>query len=410
MNGGGKLYTDRNLLIIFMVTATSMMGTSALTPAFPQIMAALNIDSEQAGLLIAAYSFPGIFFTPMFGLLADRIGRKKVLVPSLIIYAVAGAGCAFTDSFELIVVLRVIQGAGGGCLGALNNTVIGELFEGRKRMEAMGYNSSVQSATMLGYPLLGGAVALFGWHYPFLLPLFGLVAAYFVAFHLKNPETKRRMSLGEYVGSAVAGIANRRMLSLFATNLITTAVSFGVLIVYIAVLMEERFGANPLEIGVIVAFSPVISTIMSTQAGRIRDLLTFRQMIVSGLILSGVGVWLNVSMPTLLLLLVPALLRGIAQGVLNPSVNTLVAEFAPVETRAGVMALNSMMFRLGQTFGPLIFAGVAAIGGMDLVFHVGGVVLAVTGIVVGIALGDIDKVIAERRGEGERLPPGKPAE
>jgi DHA1 family multidrug resistance protein-like MFS transporter len=217
------------------------------------------------------------------------------------------------------------------------------------------------------------------------------------------------MSLGEYVGNALSSIANRRMAALFATNLITTSVAFGVLIVYIAVLMKERFDANPLEIGIIVSFSSVISTIMSTQAGRIRNLMSFRAMIVSGLLVSGVGVWLNVSMPSLWLLLVPALLRGIAQGVLNPSVNTLVAEFAPVETRAGVMALNSTMFRIGQTFGPLIFAAIAAVGGMDGVFHVGGVVLVVTGLVVGFAIGPIDTAIAERR-ERERLPPAKAAE
>jgi hypothetical protein len=73
------------------------------------------------------------------------------------------------------------------------------------------------------------------------------------------------------------------------------------------------------------------------------------------------------------------------------------------------MALNSTMFRIGQTFGPLIFAGIAAVGGMDGVFHVGGVVLAVTGVAVGWAIGPIDKAIAERR-ERERLPPAKAAE
>ena len=92
------LYLDRNLLIVFCVTSISMMGSGALTPAFPQIMAALDIDSEQAGLLITVYSFPGIIFAPIGGLLADRIGRKKVLVPSLAVYALAGSACAFTDS------------------------------------------------------------------------------------------------------------------------------------------------------------------------------------------------------------------------------------------------------------------------------------------------------------------------
>ncbi len=390
------LYHDRNLLILFGVTATSMLGTSSITPAFPLIMQAFHIDSQQAGLLITVNTLPGIFLSPVAGILADRVGRKRLLVPSLILFALAGAACVMTQSFVMLMVFRFLQGCAAAPLGALNNTVIGELFTGRKRMEAMGYNASVQSSLMLGYPILGGAVALAGWHWPFLLALVGLPAAWMVWFHLKNPEPKHALPMGEYLGSALKGIANRRMAALFLCNLMTTSVSFGVLVVYLTFLIAHRFGGSSLEIGIIVGFSPVISTIMSTQAVRIRRLLTFRQMIVIGLILSGVGVSLNVSMPGLWYLLIPAFIRGLAQGVLNPSVNTLVAEFAPHDTRAAVMALNSTMFRIGQTIAPPIFGLIYAVGGMDVVFHAGTAMLVLTAIVVGVVMGDIDAAIERR--------------
>jgi MFS family permease len=393
-----KLFLDRNLLIIFGVTATAMLGTGSITPAFPQMMAYFNIDSQQAGWMITINTLPGIFLAPVWGVVADRIGRKKVLVPSLVFYALCGGAQAFTDDFTLLLALRFFQGCAGAPLAALNNTVIGELYVGRERMEAMGYNASVQSACMLGYPLLGGAVALFGWHYPFLLPLLGLPVAWFVAVKLNNPEPKRSTQpMLDYLGSALKSVANRRMAALYFINILTVAVSFGVLIVYFTLLLSYHFGANSFEIGVITAFSPVVSGLLATQVGRIRAHMSFRQMIVVGLVLSAIGVSLNMSMPSLWWLLVPAFIRGIAQGILNPSVNTLVVEFAPHESRAAVMSLNSTMFRIGQTFGPFLFGLVYAVGGLDAVFHVGGGTLILTAIVAGLAIGDVDKVLARRR-------------
>jgi len=395
---GKKLFFDRNLLIIFGVTATAMLGTGSITPAFPQMMAYFNIDSQQAGWLITINTLPGIILAPVWGVIADRIGRKKVLVPSLVFYAICGGAQAFSDDFAMLLTLRFFQGCAGAPLAALNNTVIGELFVGRERMEAMGYNASVQSACMLGYPLVGGAVALFGWHYPFLLPLLGLPVAWLVAARLNNPEPKRSSQpMLDYLASALKSVANRRMAALYFINILTVAVSFGVLIVYFTLLLSYHFGANSFEIGVITAFSPVVSGLLATQAGRIRAHMSFRQMIVAGLILSAIGVSLNVSMPSLWWLLVPAFIRGVAQGVLNPSVNTLVVEFAPMESRAAVMALNSTMFRIGQTFGPFLFGLIYAVSGLEGVFHVGGVTLLITAIVAGFALGDVDKALASKK-------------
>jgi MFS family permease len=350
--------------------------------------------------MITINTLPGIILAPIWGVIADRIGRKKVLVPSLVFYALCGGAQAFVDDFSLLLALRFFQGCAGAPLAALNNTVIGELYLGRERMEAMGYNASVQSACMLGYPLAGGAVALFGWHYPFLLPLLGLPVAWFVATRLNNPEPKRSAQpMLDYLGSALKSVANRRMAALYFINILTVAVSFGVLIVYFTLLLSYHFGANSLEIGIITAFSPVVSGLLATQAGRIRDHMSFRQMIVVGLVLSAIGVSLNMSMPSLWWLLLPAFIRGIGQAVLNPSVNTLVVEFAPMDSRAAVMSLNSTMFRIGQTFGPFLFGLIYAVSGLEGVFHVGGVTLLITAIVAGFAIGDVDKALASKKAE-----------
>ena len=77
-------------------------------------------------------------------------------------------------------------------------------------------------------------------------------------------------------------------------------------------------------IGIIVATSSIIATLVSTQSGRLNDRMTQRQMIVWGMLLSALGVLLNTMMPGLWLLLIPAFIRGIAQGLMNPPLYTLL--------------------------------------------------------------------------------------
>jgi MFS family permease len=75
------------------------MGVASLTPAFPKIAQELQLNKTQVGLLISVFTLPGIFLTPIAGILADRIGRKKVLIPSLLIFAFIGIAYTF-NSYE----------------------------------------------------------------------------------------------------------------------------------------------------------------------------------------------------------------------------------------------------------------------------------------------------------------------
>jgi MFS family permease len=383
-----RLYLDHNLHIVFAVTWTAMMSVGSLTPVFPSVMEVYAISSTEVGLLITGFTLPGVFLAPVAGLLADRHGRKRVLVPSLLLFGTAGGACAFAPDFEVMLALRVLQGCGGAALGSLNNTIIGDLYSGRHRVEAIGYNASAQNVTTLSTPLLAGAIALFGWNYPFLLPLVGFPVAYFVAFHLKNPEPEtERQTLREYLGTAFRSIAGRRMAALFIASFASVIIAFGVMMVYIALLMKERFDADPLTIGIIVASSSIIATLVATQLGRVAQVVTYRQIIVWGSIVSGLGVALNPYMPELWLLLVPALVKGLSQGVLHPATFMMVLEEAPVASRAGVMAFNAMIHRVGQTVAPLIFGGVYALAGLEAVFEIGAAVLVATALLVGWMLG-----------------------
>lgn len=67
---------DKNLQIIFLITLMGVMGVASISPAFPTIRQYFNISTVQVGYLITSFTLPGIFLTPLMGVLADRFGRK----------------------------------------------------------------------------------------------------------------------------------------------------------------------------------------------------------------------------------------------------------------------------------------------------------------------------------------------
>jgi ACDE family multidrug resistance protein len=162
---------NHNLHVVFGVTLMAVLGVSSVGPALPKVADELGVSSGQVGLLITVFTLPGVLLTPIWGVLSDRHGRKKILVPSLLLFGMAGASCALACDFELLIMLRSVQGVGAAALGAINVTVIGDLYTGHERIEAMGYNASVLSIGTAGYPVIGGMLATLGWYYTFALPL-----------------------------------------------------------------------------------------------------------------------------------------------------------------------------------------------------------------------------------------------
>lgn len=176
------VYRDTNLQLLFGVTLIAIMGVASIAPVLPVVIEQFAISKQQVSWLITVFTFPGVFLTPFMGILADRWGRKRILVPSLFIFSLAGTACAFADSFQYLVILRFFQGVGAAAIGSLNITIIGDLYSGNRRASALGYNGSVLSIGTAGYPILGGALATWGWNYPFFLPVLAIPIGLMILF------------------------------------------------------------------------------------------------------------------------------------------------------------------------------------------------------------------------------------
>ena len=100
-----KVYKDHNLHVLFGVTLMAVLGVSSITPALPEIRDAFRRDERPGGALITVFTLPGVALTPVLGVLSDRHGRRRILVPALLLFGVAGGLCAFARTFELLLAL-----------------------------------------------------------------------------------------------------------------------------------------------------------------------------------------------------------------------------------------------------------------------------------------------------------------
>jgi ACDE family multidrug resistance protein len=362
--GVSRVYKDRNLHVLWGVTLMAVLGTSSITPAFPTIVRELGVSSGQVGLLITVFTLPGIVMTPLLGVLSDRYGRKKILVPALLLFGIAGGACAFARDFNVLLALRFFQGMGAAALGTLNVTVIGDIYDGRERSSALGYNSSVLSAGTASYPAIGGLLATFGWFYPFALPLAAIPIAIVVLFSLHNPEPRNDDRLGDYFGSVWENLHDREVFGLIGASLLTFIVLFGPQISYLPILMNARFDAPSYVIGAVLSSASVTTALTSTQLGRLTRRFSEKGLLKVAFVLYAIALIVVAFTPSLPLLVLPAVLFGVAQGINLPNVFSLLNAHAPTENRGAFMATNGMSLRAGQTIGPLFMASAAGTLGL----------------------------------------------
>ncbi|HPS56572.1 MAG TPA: MFS transporter [Spirochaetota bacterium] len=368
-----RLLFNRKLHIIFCITMIAVMEVSIISPVLPTIASSLNLTSKQANLMIVFFTMPGIFLSPFMGIAGDRFGRKKVLVPSLLIFGTCGSLCFFVNDFKLILMLRFLQGTGAASLGSLNQTVIGDVFPGKERIIAMGYNSTVLSMGTMLYPAIGGAVALIGWHYPFLVSLLAFPVAALVTFSLDNPEPAKNGKIGQYLKESLALLKTKQTVALYFTTFATFTMLYGIILAFYPYYIKGHFAASPFLTGIVLSSSSIGSMIGSFNMGRFSGMSSSKRMMIAAFIFYIVSLGIAFVTPAALLFVIPVMLYGFANGILIPNIQTQLSIIAPMEYRGAFMSLNSTMLRAGQTVGPLLSGIILAGAGENYVFITGAV-------------------------------------
>ncbi len=353
-----------SLQLIFTITLTGILNNTLVTPAIPDILEDLDVPSGMSGILVAAGSLAGIVLAPMIGLLADRFGRRIVLVMCLVIFGTFGLGGALAPTFELLLVSRFFQGVGSAGLINLAVVLIGDHWAGLERTKIVGRNSAVLTVGLAALPLLSGTITeLVGWRAAFSIYTLAFGTAAWVWLSLEryrpaDPPTLREQlsGAGEVVRTPVIAV------SILAGFFVFVAV-FGLMLTVLPVYLAERFGLGASARGLLISLPAITSTLSAFNQGRIRSMMPTRTVVV-GSALGLVAAFLTLGLGgSVLVVAVGALIYGASEGALIPTLQEVNVSAAPEDHRGAAVAFWVGAARLGQTGGALIAGvGIAVIG------------------------------------------------
>ncbi|MDR0466163.1 MAG: MFS transporter [Deltaproteobacteria bacterium] len=366
----------RQYLIVCGTALFSVMGVAGILPTLPLLAKNFNISDAGIGILIAGFTLPGVILTPLGGVLSDRLGRKKVLIPSLALFALGGLGCFFSGSQTEIVFWRIVQGVGAASLGTLYNTLIGDLCpDETARLKALSGTMILVAMGGALFSSLGGLLGEWRLMSPFLLTLCALPLALLVCVTKLPRPAGTNENLSSYMRQGIGRISERGNLSLFAVSFIIFGILYGPIITYFPLLAYSRHEASPSQIGAVYA-----ATILGISFGGLFTPRLFRRFskralgscaaafFCAAMLLMphGASLWFCTA---------PLLCYGLGQGILYPAAMSVLTGGASEHTRSMVLAANATTIRLSQTLMPSLCGLVYTWWSFEGVFG-GGLLLA----------------------------------
>ena len=187
---------------------------------------------------MSGYFVVGIVLSPFIGLLADRVGRKRVLVAGLGAFGLLGGGMAFAPSFPAVMTLRVLQGTAAAAIFITTVTVVVDTYEGPRRAAVLGVNVAALSAGAAVFPVLGGALVSYSWNTPFLAYFAALPVAAFAFLALEEPARPAGVRGLAYLRGAARAIGTTPTLALLGATFLAEFFAFGVVFTALPFLLE----------------------------------------------------------------------------------------------------------------------------------------------------------------------------
>lgn len=347
----------------------AIIGVFSIAPALPRIVKELQISSAEIGWLISVFTLPGIFVMPLIGVCADIFGRTNVVGASLLVFALAGIGCFLVNDYQSLLIMRFFQGIGAAPLSSLNIAFISDLYDGNKRIKAMGYNQAVLSIGATVLTAIGGSLAMLGWRFPFLLPALGLPIAFLVLFRLKCPASPSKPNLSQYVNSLRKTHNKKQIFACYLLMILVLIVVWGAYISYFPILMDVKLGSSPAVIGFIMTAMTLASALASSQMGKLANAISGRSLFRASFVFYGLALLSIPFISKTWLFLLPVFIFGIAQGIVIPTLQGYLGRYSSAENRGIVMALYGSSIRIGQSLGPLLAGVVYPFIGIDGIFY-----------------------------------------
>ena len=387
-----------NLISVWFGCFFTGLAISQILPFLPLYVSQLGVTSHEAlsmwsGLTFSVTFLVSAIVSPMWGSLADRKGRKLMLLRASLGMAIAILLQAFATNVWQLFFLRAVMGLTSGYIPNAMALVASQVPRERSGW-ALSTLSTAQISGVIGGPLLGGFLAdHVGLRAVFIITAILLVVSFLVTLFLIKEGGRPVVSKSERLsGKAVFASLPYPglMISLFVTTMVIQLCngSVGPILALFIKSMEPDSNNIAFLSGMIAAVPGVSALISAPRLGKLGDRIGTALILMATLIFAVVLFFAMSFVTSPLQLGVLRFLLGFADGAMLPAVQTLLVKYSSDQVTGRIFGYNQSFMYLGNVAGPLIGASVSAMAGFRWVF-------AATAIVVLINI--IQLAIAQRR-------------
>ncbi|MEP3349271.1 MAG: Bcr/CflA family multidrug efflux MFS transporter [Marinomonas sp.] len=256
------------ILVLGLLAGLTPMAIDAYLPSIPTISKDLDTNIDLVQMTVSMYLLVFAFLQILFGPISDAIGRRKVVVGGLSIYAIGSIICALSQNYEMLLVGRAVQALGGAAVAVCVPALVKDGLSINQFAKAMSMVMLVMALAPLAAPIIGGAIlTVLSWHYIFgflcILSLVGMTL-----FLLTIPETlpvekRTPFSFSNAIGNYGRLLSNRTVLGYLAAS----AFFFGGMMSFItgsSFVYIELYGVDPAHFGFFVGLNVITMMSAST--------------------------------------------------------------------------------------------------------------------------------------------------
>lgn len=346
------------LVIIFITVFIDLVGFGLVIPVLPLYAETFNHPRPAViGLLIASYSLMQFIFAPMLGKLSDRVGRRPVLLISLIGTSIGFLITALAGSLWVLFIGRIVDGITGGNI-ATAQAYIADVTPPEKRSHGMGLIGAAFGLGFIFGPAIGGILSPISIQAPFYFAA-ALAAVNALALFFLLPESlasehrttvRRRASLIQFFKEP----GSRTLKTVLITNFFAT-VSFAMLTTLYALFTQKRFGYDVKHNGYILAYLGVIGALI--QGGLLRRLVKVfgdKSLAVAGTLILGVGMFALPFSDSVLALFLASTSIAIGNSLMIPTLNALASKSVGPRAQGRALGVLQSSSSLGRIIGPSV--------------------------------------------------------
>jgi MFS family permease len=362
----GWVRANAPLVAVLVTTAITMMGQGVMSPVLPLFARELGVSVTLVGLVVGVFGLGRVAINIPAGMLSDRLGRRTTLALGPAILSLSALLMAVSTSYWQLLVLRFIQGMGGGMYSTTAMVYIAETAGPGQRGRFISYQ---QGALLFGTgvgPAVGGFLAeAMGLRAPFvLLSFLSGAASLWAVFQVREPPSvPRRMEARN------AGIADGRSRSESVWRPLLTNPTFLAAGLFGAALFTVRGGSRqgilplylgslgygPADIGMLFTIGVLTQFFVVVSFGGLSDRFGRKAVIVPGAVIMALGIMVYIATRSYLVFALGMVLQQIGEGVAMPGPGAMVADLSRKLARPGAaLGIFRTISDSGLVVGPVV--------------------------------------------------------